>query len=350
MAHGGDRYRNSVELDFSVNLNPLGVHEKIKESIIENIDKLEYYPDSEIQELGQKLSEIISVKRENIVFGNGASELITAVISALTPKKILLPVPSFKGYEKAIEASGGKIIEYKMKGDFEITEDITEKITDDIDILFLTNPNNPTGKYINGALLEKIIKRCEEKQTAVVLDECFMELSDEPEKNSFLGRYEKYPHLCILRAFTKSFAIPGVRLGYLVCSGRELLDSIKDRLPEWNISVMAQIAGASAIDLLKDEPYLENARRLIKDQRSYLEQSLTGMGFDVTSSDTCFLLIRHRNLKTNLYTKLLKRGVLIRDCSDYRNLEDGYFRIAVKTEKENKRLISEIQEIIKGYV
>ncbi len=350
MAHGGDRYRNRVELDFSVNLNPLGVHAKIKKSIIDNIDKLEYYPDGEIQELGEKLSEHINVKKEDIIFGNGASELIMAVINAVKPKKILLPVPSFKGYEKAIEASGGGIVEYEMNCEFEITEDIIEKITDEIGILFLTNPNNPTGKYIRNELLEKIINRCEETHTAVVLDECFMELSDKPEKNSFLNRYEKYPHLCILRAFTKSFAIPGVRLGYLVCSGKALIEPVKKMLPEWNISVPAQVSGIAAIDLLNDDPYLENARKLIKDQRTYLEQELTGMGFEVIPSDTCFLLIKYPDSKIDFYGELLKRGIMIRDCSDYRNLEDGYFRIAVKTEKENKGIISEIQDIIKGYV
>lgn len=346
MAHGGDRYRNSVELDFSVNLNPLGVHEKIKERLIKNIDKIEYYPDGEVQELGEKLSEYIRVKREHIIFGNGASELIMAVINALKPKNILLPTPSFKGYEKAIEAAGCEITEYEMDGAFEIADDIIEKITEDTDILFLTNPNNPTGKYIRNELLEKIIERCEEKQVTAVLDECFMELSDEPKKNSFLNRYEKYPHLCILRAFTKSFAIPGARLGYLICPDKKFLYSIKERLPEWNISVLAQEAGAAALEILKEEPYLNDARKLINKQRIYLEHELRSMGFEVVSSDTCFLLIKHSDQQIDFYCELLKRKILIRECSDYRNIKGRYFRIAVKTEEENRRLLAEIRNII----
>ncbi len=357
MAHGGDIYRNKIRLDFSVNINPLGISKGVRKALAESIGSAEYYPDQTAEELTEKLAKVIRVKKENIALGNGASELLMAAAHAFAPKKILIPVPSFYGYEYAAKAADADIEFYYTCSEdgFSLTEDFLNQIAPDTDMIFIANPNNPTGKYISPDLLEKILIKCEENDVTVILDECFMELSDEPEAHSCLSgangalHISRFRNLLVLRSFTKTFAIPGLRLGYIVGSDKRRIREIKCHLPEWNISSPAQIAGCAA---LKETEGLNKARSLIKTERGFLENELTQTGFRCVPSKTNYILFKECSEKAelisgdaDLYDALLKARILIRDCSDYRGLSKGWYRIAVRPHEDNLELLSTIKSV-----
>ena len=341
MSHGGDRYRNTVRLDFSVNTNPSGVFESVKQALIESIAQAEHYPDQEAQQLRTDLAKVLGVAPDWIVFGNGASEILMAVVRALRPKKVLLPVPSFSGYQWAVRAEGAEIEYIPMSEDLTITAELLDSLYKDADLLILCNPNNPTGRYIDHDLLGRILDRCLEKGISVILDECFMELSDDPQGNTCIKDLATWPNMILLRAFTKSFAIPGVRLGYMVGMDTGRNAKIRAQLPEWNLSIMAQEAGVAA---LQEIGRLQNSREEIFAERTHLVKNLTEMGFDCMESNANYILVK--SPIRDLYERLLEKEILVRDCSDYQGLEKGYYRIAVRPKEENEELIRTIREIM----
>ena len=216
--HGGDIYRNDVKLDFSLNVNPLGIPEAVKTALYEEVANCDKYPDITADRLKKAVSEMLAVPKEYVLFGNGASELFIAIIHGITPKKTVIPVPSFYGYEYAAKAEGGQIVYYETKkeNDFCLQSDFLSVLTEEVTLLFLANPNNPTGNLMSRKELIKVLDHCRDKGIYVVLDECFIEFCERG--CSMLQEIERFSNLILVRAFTKIFAIPGVRLGYLVCS------------------------------------------------------------------------------------------------------------------------------------
>lgn len=342
MIHGGDVYRNSIDIDFSVNINPLGISESIKRSINNLNEFIGLYPDYKSDALVKKLSDIWKTEENSIVCGNGASELIMAVIHALKPHKALLPVPSFYGYRHALISCDTETVYYYLKeeNDFLPDHGIIDmiKIEENPNLIILANPNNPTGKYIDSSLLKELLDECCKKNITVLLDECFMELSDERNR-TMINNILKWDNLLVLRAFTKSFAMPALRLGYLIGADSDKLSLIRKQLPEWNVSLVAQRAGEAALD---DISYLERARKIISGERRFLTEELNVLGIKAYPSDTDFILIK---TQIPLYEKLLEKKILIRSCKDFLGLDKDYYRIAVKQHDENKLLIECIREI-----
>ncbi len=334
--HGGDIYRNRVNIDFSVNSNPLGVPEDVKKSLQRAVGRCQEYPDMEASKLKQAVSNMLRIPGEYLVFGNGASELFMGIVHTLKPRKTLLPIPSFYGYEYASKAVDSDIIYFplKEKEDFLPGEDFLEALTGDIDLLFLANPNNPTGKRMDKGYLRKVLNICRDNKTAVVLDECFIEFCGK--EFSMLAETAHYDNLLIVRAFTKIYAIPGVRLGYLACRNPLLLEAVKRQLPEWNLSVFAQEAGAACA---RQTEYAAQTVEYVKKERQFLAEGLKKLGLSVFSGEANFLLVYS---KEPLYEKLLQKGILIRDCANFRGLEAGFYRIAVRQRKDNEILLKVI--------
>lgn len=346
MSHGGDRYSHKIELDFSVNLNPLGIPDRVRNSLLESCTMADRYPDLQCRQLRQALADVFGLQPANVLPGNGASELLMAAVHAIRPEKAVLPVPSFSGYLHVLKAAGCRIgyEETREENGYSPDEGLLSKLTPDTDLVILANPGNPAGRYIDAVLLDKILERCRDREIPVLLDECFMEMSDDPAGRSQTGKLGQWPNLLVLRAFTKSFAVPGIRLGYLLSADTEMLERIAEQLPEWNVSLQAQAAGCAA---LEERPWLEEARRMIRTERHYLENELREMGFVTIASDAGYLLFRDReNRKGNLYTELLAKGILIRDCSDYRGIRPFTYRIAVKKPEENRLLVRKIRECL----
>jgi len=339
--HGGDLYGKQITIDFSVNINPLGMSQDIKQTLHEMVDFCQTYPDIQHRQLKEQLSKYLHTESDKLLLGNGASELFMVIMHGIKPKKVVIPVPSFYGYEYAVKAVETEIHYYELKkeNDFAIDERILTVLTEDVDCLFLANPNNPTGQCIPTDVLKEILLFCEKHDITVILDECFLDFCKV--RNSMITELSDYPHLILVNAFTKSFAVPGVRLGFAICGDVVLKEKIQKQLPEWNLSVFAQGLGKC---LTGQEEYLKQARDLIEQERIYLTESIKTLGIKVYPSQANYVLLYS---EVELYKPLLKYGILIRDAGNYKGLKKGFYRIAVKTRKENEILIRAIQEIMK---
>lgn len=338
--HGGDIYRNYVKLDFSVNVNPLGTPEAVKTALHAAALLCDRYPDPSVEALKKAVAAMQEVPEESLLFGNGASELFMAIVHGVKPKKTVVPVPSFYGYEHAVEAAGGEVIYYEMMRDagFSLTQDFYSVLTEDVELLFLANPNNPTGKLMRKEEIIRILEYCRDRGIYVVLDECFIEFGGS--RHSMMSKIGQFDHLILVRAFTKLFAIPGVRLGYLACSDGVLLRRIERQLPEWNISIFAQEAGRVCAG---QTDFVRKTAGYIRKEREFLAKGLAEKGYTVFPSSANFLLIHwEENRSGALYDKLLAKGILVRDCGNFRGLGDGYYRIAVKKREENEVLLNEL--------
>lgn len=337
--HGGDIYRNQVTIDFSVNVNPLGIPKAVETALYEAVKSCRNYPDITAEELKKAVSEMVSVPKEALLFGNGASELFMGIVHGIHPKRTLIPVPSFYGYEYAAKAADGEIIYYKTKEDhnFCLTNDFFSVLTENVDLVFLANPNNPTGNLINREYLKNLLHHCKDRGIYVVLDECFIEFCGK--EWSMIQEINAFPNLILVRAFTKIFSIPGVRLGYMVCSNQSLLTRISRHLPEWNLSNFAQEAGYVCAS---QSAFIKESAVYIQKERQFLTEKLKLLGFKVFPGNANFLLIYSNEL---LYDRLLEKGLLIRNCENFRGLSNGFYRIAVKSRRENEALLKAIGEI-----
>lgn len=363
--HGGNIYGNEIEYDFSVNLNPLGPPDAVREALAAALNHVEEYPDPEYRELRRALANHRQLAEEQLVLGNGASELIPGIIRALAPKTCMVTAPCYSGYETALNAVAPSCrihrIFLREEGDFTLPENICQEIAHvKPDLLILTNPNNPNGKRISANRLRTIAGACRTAGTVLLMDECFLALSggdvdslihcirSEALPPTRIGE-EGLPSTVVLRAFTKTFAIPGVRLGYAVCSG-SLAARIQRELPEWNLSVFAQYAGLAALEAEAPETvppgtsgYLAASVEMIAQEREYLTAELKKLGLRVFPSDANYILFQSRDRE--LHRKLLDKGILIRDCRDYHGLTAGFYRTAVRTRRENTALLRCLRNI-----
>ena len=338
--HGGDIYRNRNVTDFSSNCNPFGAPERVKKAIADSAEKIGNYPDTECTELRKAISEYEGVPSEYIICGNGAADLIFAIASGSRPSSALVTAPAFSEYSQALMASGCSIKKYFLKEEngFKINEDILEYITDNTDMMFLCNPNNPTGVVTENQLILKILKKCREKGTVLVLDECFTDFLEHPGKHTMKGFLEEYDNLIILKAFTKKYAVAGLRLGYAMTGSSSLCEKIKASMQPWGVSVPAQEAGIAA---LKENEYAKKSMEYLSKEKVFLKESISKAGFKVYGSEANYIFFKG---PVTLYDYCLERGILIRDCSNYDGLEKGYYRVAVRLHNDNVKLI----DLLKG--
>lgn len=339
--HGGDVYRYPDVLDFSANINPLGTPAAVIQAAADSLSRISHYPDACQEKLKQALSEYENVPKEWLICGNGAAELIFALVQAVRPKSALLLAPTFAEYEQALMGVGCRVEHEFLKREegFLPGERILEKLSRNLDMMFLCNPNNPTGVLMNGELLKKIAERCRENEICLVVDECFIDFIPEPEKHTLKAYLGKCDNLFLLKAFTKRYAMAGLRLGYGITSDRTRLEAMKERLQPWNVSIPAQEAGVAA---LKEQAYVERARQVVETEKVFLKEELKHLGYEVFDSQANYIFFRG---ESGLSRKLLKEQVMIRDCSNYVGLIEGYYRIAVRTHEENLRLLEAVRKV-----
>lgn len=342
--HGGDIYRYPDVLDFSANINPLGTPESVIAAAKDSLHKIEHYPDVDKEELVTALSVYEQVPKEFIICGNGAAELIFSVVWARKPKKALLAAPTFAEYGQALKSVDCQIDYFYLeeKQGFTVSADILEKITGELDILFLCNPNNPTGVLIEQGLLDDILKCCREQNVFLVLDECFVDFLERPQEAEKKDRLAVCPDLFILKAFTKRYAMAGLRLGYGLCSNQEVLENMRSVMQPWSISIPAQEAGVAA---LKEESYVNLSRRLVQEEREYLKEELCKLGLRVFDSRANYIFFYGPE---DFGERMMEKKIMIRDCSNYPGLSMGYYRIAVRTRDENEKLVLAMKEILKA--
>ena len=339
--HGGDIYTYRDMLDFSVNVNPLGLSRKVIEAAKKGVERAAQYPDSRCRELRAALSEKKGIPGECFIFGNGAADLFFSLVLAEKPKRAVIPVPAFSEYAHALRTVGCRIEEYVLRREeqFTLTEDFLECLTPEKDIVFLCSPSNPAGQVIPRELLCRIAERCEAAQIRLVVDECFIDFLPEPSEFTMERMSEQYSCLFVVQAFTKIHAIPGLRLGYGITSDLELLERIQQVRQPWSVSTPAQAAGIAA---LRDIHRVQAARELVCSERGRMEKELREAGVEVIPSKANFILIYSQY---DLFSLLKDRGILIRNCSNYSGLGKGWYRTAVRRKEENDRLLEAIRQI-----
>lgn len=329
-------------LDFSSNISPLGTSSLVRKIIKNNLDTISIYPDSESTQLRKNLQHYTGISFSQIVVGNGATEIIYNFCHAFLSNKthILIPIPTFGEYESAAKLSGAKVSFFKTMNLEKDIDDFISKIPND-GCIFICNPNNPTGNLIQKKTLQNIIISANKKKTLVFVDECFIELVPDHDE-SIVKLIKKYDNLFILRSLTKSFALAGLRIGYGLGSKQMVSVLNKIKIP-WNVSGFAQQSASAAISNIF---YLTKAKKIIKKESFYLIDSISKLkDFQCYPTSTNFILIKTKIKSKTLQTKLLKKKILIRDCSSIRGLNENYIRIAVKTRKENKRLIKVLEKL-----
>lgn len=341
--HGGDVYSHPGVLDFSTNSNPLPTSAPILEAVQDSIKLLSQYPDCDCRRLRKALAGKLScfsapIDSEDIICGNGAAELLFTLVLARKPRKALLTVPGFLEYEAALESVGTEIIYATLREDngFALTGEFLSFLKEDMDMVFLCSPHNPTGGLIDRELLGEIADFCEKKRILLVMDECFQDFLQEPSRHSLLPELAQRRYVFILKSFTKLFGLAGVRLGYGVTKNRKLLEQMKRCRQPWPVSVPAQMAGLAA---LEQEEYVRLSREYVRRERKFLCEGLRKAGWKVYEPSANFIFFQG---PSGLQEKLLEKGILIRDCSNYRGLGQGYYRIAVKNHEENERLLDSI--------
>jgi threonine-phosphate decarboxylase len=352
--HGGAysvKDHNRVKIDFSSNINPLGTSKRVIKSLIENINLSHVYPDPNCIELKKGIlrhldSNIVEI--DQIVTGNGATELIHYFSSTFAKKKVIIPSPTFCEYELASRRNSAKIIHSQAKEDFQIDPELIVKNGNNpnngVTTIFLCNPNNPTGKDSKKQINE-ILEKINDKIT-VLLDESYVEFlddSDHKRHNFFIGLIKDYHNVVILRSLTKTCGLAGLRIGYAV-SSKKIIEKINNKVIAWNVNGLAQIAAREA---LKDKNHLKSAKRIIESEKKISFNRLKkNNGLRPISTDVNFYLIEILDNKnsTEMTEKLLNNNnLLVRDCKTFTGMNDKFIRVAIKTPKENKELFKALE-------
>lgn len=338
--HGGDIFEREIVYDFSANLNPLGMPESMKNALQKSISEWEKYPDPFCRSLVKKLSERENFPPENIVCGNGAADVIFRIVQTVKPKKAVVCTPSFSEYSKALIQNKCEILHYFLseKSGFALDEKILEMLDESVQMLILCTPNNPTGRTVDSELLRRICEKCEANDIVFLCDECFIDFTE----NAAHAEQFINPNVVVLKAFTKIYAMAGLRLGYALFGDAEIAEKVRRNGQFWSVSAPAQTAGEAALD---EKNYLEKTLELEKKEREFLTENLRNFGFKVYPSEANFILFY---TKLALDEMLLGEKILIRNCANFDGLEQGYFRIAVRSHEENSALVSAIERCLNG--
>ena len=339
--HGGDIYGGGVTLDFSANTNPFGTPEGVIRAVQAALPDMHRYPDPYCRSLVDAIANFEDVDKNFILCGSGAAELIYAYCAAVHPKTALELAPTFSEYALGLNRVGCSVKHYYLTpdNDFQLDEHFLYHLEDTTpEAVFLCNPNNPTGALIEPELLKKVLDFCNEAKIKLFIDECFLDLSDNG--ISMKAYLQDYPNLFLLKAFTKSYGMAGIRLGYCLCADAQLLTAMAREVQPWNVSSLAQAAGVAA---LKEEAFLKETKKLIQKERPWLQTKLEAFGFRVCPSYANYLLFQG---PVDLHRKLKAQGIAIRNCDNYPGLTSGWYRIAVRRHEENKKLISAIGGVL----
>ncbi|EMS73121.1 threonine-phosphate decarboxylase CobD [Ruminiclostridium cellobioparum] len=346
--HGGDIYSygkiagNIRLIDFSANINPLGLPEGVKNAVIENLDDFSNYPDPLCRELVKEIALHENVPESYILCGSGAADIIYRIAEAVRPGITVVTAPTFSEYEEAVRAAGSNIKYYYLhKGNgFNAGKDILDEVGPGIDLMFLCNPNNPTGNLTDKKLVLALAEKCRENKTILAVDECFIDFLENAGEFSIVDCLHAYDNVIVLKAFTKIYAMAGIRLGYAMCSDKDIIQRLGRAGQPWSVSSVAQLCGTAA---LKETDYIHRTKKLIKENREKLTLELRSLGFEVFASCANFILFRTENKA--LSRELLKYGILIRSCDNFVGLDNSFFRIAVKSKEDNEYLVESLKKL-----
>ena len=351
--HGGNILEISKSLsindnelfDFSVNINPLGIPDIVKDTIIKNIDKIKYYPEIKSFSLKNKIASYIGYSYENIVIGNGSSQIIYSLVPAISLKKAVIIEPTFSEYRNALDKYSCKIYSYFLKEEENFTLNINNLIKylkkQSFDAVFLCNPNNPNGSTVDINEVEEVANFLEKEEKFFIIDEAFIDFTSNISASKLNLKYT-----IILKSLTKIFAIPGLRLGYLKAS-KKIVNKVEKYIEPWSINIFSQIIGEKLCEI---DNYIKNTKKFLEKERSFIVKELSKIkNIKLFPSCTNYLLIKILNSVdvNQLEDYLIKKNILIRNCSNYVGLNNKFFRISINNRRENELLINYLKEFFK---
>ena len=353
--HGGNLKEASLKykmgrdefIDFSANINPLGLSPRIKEALLDSIDLALCYPDPYCDELKREISTHLGTDKENILVGNGSCDLIYLIARTFNPRNCLILIPTFSEYEYAVKISGGSCQFFKLseEKDFLWKKESVLKRLKGEDLVFICNPNNPTGGLVSKEDLLFTVTEGKKREATIVVDEAFIDFVEDSDQFTLVREAVSNGNLLVLRSLTKFFALAGLRVGYVVGAKRMIKELEKKQSP-WSVNGLAQIAAREA---LRDQNFAEKTKSYIQQERNYLKERLEEIkGIEPYPAAANFIFCRLTKDGINsslLAEKLGCQGILIRDCSTFRGLDNRFIRIAVKKREENVKLIAALKDI-----
>jgi len=348
-AHGGDIYRFAEEiriperkvLDFSSPVNPLGVSKKIKAEIRKHLKYLHNYPDPRAGRLRKRLAQYHGINPEMILCGNGSTELIYLIARALTPQSVLVPAPTFSEYERACQISSkchAADFALQAEDNFAVDPDEFANAMQGKIIAFLCNPNNPTGGLLGREDVKKIANAAKDLGCYFVVDEAFMDFCPDA---SVIRDVADNPYLIVLRTMGNFYSLAGLRVGYGVFPLR-FVERLKQFKEPWTMNNLSQRA---AVVALRDRAFREETFALMQNEKRFLEKSFRRLGLACFPSDANFYLLKLNNAE-EVIRVLGRKGILLRDCSNFRGLDSTYLRVAVKSHKDNSMLVRELTAFV----
>jgi threonine-phosphate decarboxylase len=349
--HGGNIYKTARALgipedrivDFSASINPLGISENVRKVIKRELNGLVHYPDPDTLELRKKIAVHHGIGENTIICGNGSTELIYLVPRVLKPRNVLITAPTFSEYERACLLNYElRITNYELKEESRFSID-PDKFIDHMqgcDIAFLCNPNNPTGGLLSRHEVLEIAGAANKAKCYLVVDEAFIDFRAE---ESVITDVKDNHYLIVLRSMTKFYALTGLRIGYGIFQ-QELIQKVKELKEPWTVNNLAQKASVTA---LEDSNYADETHRLMKMEKAYMEKCFSEMNITYYPSAVNYYLLKVRDASRKV-TALRQKGILVRDCSNFKELDSSFIRVAVKSHKHNEVLIREMGELCRA--
>ncbi|MDF9408855.1 threonine-phosphate decarboxylase CobD [Pelotomaculum isophthalicicum JI] len=355
VVHGGNWREASLQygrtpdemLDFSLNVNPLGPPAAVLDCLKRNLKTIQRYPDPDNRGLRETLTGYLGVRAENVMAGNGSMEILHLLMQTLKPRRALIFEPTFGEYRRVSQISGAEIstVFLKRQDGFRLNPEVVSDNLSGEELVFLCNPNNPTGYLIPEDALREITEICRCREVFLVVDESFLDFLPEWRKLTLCAKAVDADNMLVLRSLTKFFAMPGLRLGVAVANPALILALNNVRDP-WNVNILAQMAGEVA---LKEYDYMESSRALIQQEKDFLAGRLADLGLNPFPAAANFLLVdisaRGRTAQ-DLAGPAGRRGILMRDCSSFPGLGPDYIRLAVKDHDSNSTLLRVLAEIL----
>ncbi len=355
--HGSDieviakRYELDVSsiIPYASNVNPLGFSPKARKALINNIDAIQTYPDRDYLSLRTSISKYCNCSPDQLILGNGTSDLIRLTFETISPKKTMIVGPTYSEYARVAELSGSQVEKYMLKNldDFEMDVDMFSKaLNESIELLVLCNPNNPTGKLLNREQMGTILTRCLQLGIFVMVDETYIEFVKDVDLSSCISLVKRYSNLIVLRGVSKFFAAPGIRLGYAITNNDDFLNATSNNKVPWNINTYASVAGV----MFEDEKFINLTKSLIHTERNLIYSALSSRkSIKVFKPEANFILIKllkEEQTANEVFDYCIKKGFMIRDCTDYEGLGDKFVRFCFMKPEQNDNMVNTILEIV----
>ena len=337
-------------VSFSANVNPLGLSQRLKDELPSHMNVICTYPDRDYTRLREVIAGYCGTEAENVLVGNGSTELITLFIKTRAPHKALIIGPTYSEYERELSLGGGVSLYFPLKeeeGFILNTDALIGSLNESVDMLILCNPNNPTSSAVKMQEMRRILDACKTYDIFVMIDETYVEFARDYDAISCVPLTSIYNNLCILRGISKFFAAPGLRLGYAICGDTDLMKDIAAIKDPWTINSLAEVAGQL---MFTDSEYIKATKDLIFSERERVTGALRSTaGLKVYDPVANFVLVRitKENVDADiLFDRAIRRNMMIRNCSTFPFLDNSYFRICFMKPEDNDALLSLIRETV----